>query len=173
MTSYFVTPNYVITTTNIGRSVDQTMITYNIQTSADMWVRNILGTYFYEYLLTKYNAQTLNADETTLVGSYIKNAVAWRTASEVVIDSSIQIRNKGATKQNGDFSYDADFAQLGFIIKNTQQKAQFYENRLSEYLWENRTLFPEFEDPENKDSSAKNTGCYSNGGNFQSGVNFI
>jgi hypothetical protein len=170
---YFVTPNYVITTTNIGRSVDQTIITPVIATSADMWVRSIMGTLFYQYLLIKYNAQTLNAAETVLVADYIKPAVAWRTASEVVIDSSIQIRNKGAQKQTGDYSNDADFAQLGFIAKNTQQKAMFYENRLSVWLYDNKGLFPEFEDPDNKDSSSKNTGCSGNGSNFQSGVNFM
>lgn len=170
---YFLTPNYVITTTNVGRSVDQTMITPVIATSADMWVRSIMGTEFYQYLLVEYNNQTLNASETILVSDYIKPAVAWRTASEVVIDSSIQIRNKGAQKQTGDYSNDADFSQLGYITKNTQQKAMFYENRLSVYLWENRDLFPEFMDPANKDSSAKKTGCYTTGSNFQSGINFM
>lgn len=173
MTNYFVTPNYVITTTNIGRSVDQTMITPVIATSCDMWIRNILGTYFYEYLLVKYNAQTLNPDETTLVGGYIKNSVAWRAASEVAIDASIQIRNKGSQVQQGDFSSDASMEQFGFIVKNTQAKAMFYENRLSKWLWDNKDLFPEFTSDLNKDSSAKKYDCDYNANHFQSGINFM
>jgi hypothetical protein len=39
-----------------------------------------------------------------LVQEYIKPAVAWRAASEVVVASSYQITNKGTQIQSGDFS---------------------------------------------------------------------
>jgi len=64
---YFITENYLKTQTPITANVDVTDVTPYIKTQSDMRVQPILGTYFYNYMLTGYNAQTLNNDEETLV----------------------------------------------------------------------------------------------------------
>jgi hypothetical protein len=171
-TIYFVTEAYLKSTTNVGQNVDMQNVTPLIQTAADMWVRSILGTYFYNYLLTGFNAQTLNADEIILVG-YIKPAVAWRTASDTVFNTSFQVKNKGVQTQSGDFSASPDFKSVSFIAHQTREKSEFYDNRLNEYLCENKALYPQFTSDLNRDSSCRKTYCEEKTSLFQSGITFI
>jgi hypothetical protein len=161
---YFVTETEIKTMTNVGRSVDTTQIIQYTRTSADMWVRSILGTYFYNHLLVIYNGlvspSVFTPAEQTLVDDYIKPAVMWRTAAEVVIAASYQLRNKGLQKNSGDFSQAPEFKETGFVDQHTEQKALFYENRLLQYLEKNgKTLFPEFASDLNNDSKAKPWDC--------------
>jgi hypothetical protein len=161
---YFITETEIKTTTNVGRSVDATQIMQYTRTASDMWVRSILGTFFYNHLLGIYNGlispSVFTSDEQDLVDNFIKPAVAWRTASEVVIAASYQLRNKGLQKNQGDFSTYPEFRETGFVDQHTEQKAQFYENRLLQFLEKNgKTLFPEFASTDNNDSKAKPWDC--------------
>jgi hypothetical protein len=64
---YFITETYLKTNTPITANVDVTDVTPYIATQAQLRVMPILGTVFYDDLLTKYNAQTLDPDEEILV----------------------------------------------------------------------------------------------------------
>ena len=142
-----------------------------IKTSADMRVRSILGTYFYKDLLTKFNAQTLNSNEVTLVEDYIKPAVAWRASSEAIIELSYQLKNKGIQTQSGDYSTSPEQSAVMFNYHHKADKAAFYENRLEQYLIDNKALFPVFTSQSNTDSVAK--GKCSSANLFNTNIHFI
>ena len=57
---YFITETYLKVNTPITANVDVTDVTPYIATQAALRVQPILGTTFYNYMLTQYNAQTLN-----------------------------------------------------------------------------------------------------------------
>jgi len=154
-TVYFTTTQWLRNNTNIGNSVDENVITPLVKTAADMFPRSILGTYFYNHLLSAYNAQTLNPDETTLVSDYLKPAIGWRTAADVAANSSLLLRNKGVQTQSGDFSTSAEFSAMSFLQRTNLEKAEFYDNRLFTYLVKNKNLFPQFLDEQNQDSTAR------------------
>lgn len=144
---YFITQNFLYTNTPIQANVDFKEILPLIKGSADMWTRNTLGTLFYNDLLTKYNAQTLSADETTLV-EYIQLSIAWRTAAESVLELSYQITNKGVQTQSGDYSVSLELKYQKYV-----DKAEFYENRMQSWLLTNKLLFSVFMDDNNKTDS--------------------
>lgn len=156
---YFVTPQYLIENTSVGNNVDATDLNYAVKTAADTFVRSYLGTYFYNDLLTKFNAQTLTGDEVTLVQDYIKNAVAWRAATEAVMNTTYSVRNKGVQQQSGDFSATPEFRVVPWIYDKTREKADFYDSRLRDYLVDNKNLFPNFTSTLNKDSVIKRQYC--------------
>jgi hypothetical protein len=141
---YFVTEQYLKQNTNVGANVDAAITTPSITVAADTYVRSIIGTPFYNYLLTEFNNQTLDADEVTLVQDYIKNAVAWRAASEIVVAASYQLKNKGIQTQSGDYSASPEYKALMFNVHHAADKASFYDNRLSEYLGSDKNKYPQF-----------------------------
>jgi hypothetical protein len=151
---YFITENYLKTQTPITANVDVNDVTPYIKTQSDMRVQPILGTYFYNHMLTGYNAQTLNNDEETLV-TYIQPVVAWRSAEDAVFGLSYQLKNKGIQQQFGDYSNAVTQNEVAFSMEHYGQKASFYEARLFRYLKENKDLFPEFISDLNKDSDIK------------------
>jgi hypothetical protein len=169
---YFVTKQDLEDNLPISGNADVNDYYFNVKTSADMFTRSILGTYFYNDLLVKYNAQTMNGDELNLL-SYIQMAIAWRTASESVITLSYQLKNKGIQTQSGDFSSNAEYKDLMFLVHHYSDKASFYDNRLFTYLVDNKDLYPVFLDNLNNDSTAKKSACNGSNNNFNSNILFI
>jgi hypothetical protein len=151
---YFITESYLKNNTPITRNVDITDVAPYIKPASDMRVQAILGTYFYEYLLTEYNAQNLSNDETTLVEK-IQPVVAWRAAEQAVFGLSYQLKNKGIQVQFGDYSQNVGQSEVAFVMAHYEQKANFYENRLINYILENKALFPQFTSTLNTDSDIK------------------
>lgn len=84
----------------------------------------ILGTTFYNDLLTKYNAQTLDPDEEDLV-AFIQPIIAWRAAEDAVFGLSLQLKNKGLQNQFGDNSSSVDRGTIAFSMEHYAQKAAF------------------------------------------------
>ena len=148
---YFVTENYLKSSTPITQNVSATDIMPFIKPSASGWMQNILGTYFFNHLLTAYNAQTLTTDEEALVQK-IQPAVAWRAVVDCVLGLTYQLKNKGLQKQNGDNSEAPEQAETTFVMRHYEQKAEFYESMVRKYLKMNKDLFPEYTSKLNKDS---------------------
>lgn len=151
---YFVTENYLKTQTPITANIDVNNIVPFIKTQSDMRIMPILGTYFYNYILTAYNDQTLTVDEEELV-TYIQPAIAWRSAEDAAFGLSYQLKNKGIQTQNGDYSNNVNQSEVNFVQDHYAQKASFYESRLWKYLDMNKDLFPNFISPLNRDSDIK------------------
>lgn len=151
---YFITETYIKTKTPITQNVDVNEITPFIATNSDMRIQPVLGTYFYNDLLTKYNAQTLSADETTLVGK-IQPCVAWYSAMDAVFALTYQLKNKGLQKQSGEYSESVTSEEVSMGIEYYESKAAFYLQRLKVYLKENKDLFANFTSTNNTDSDMK------------------
>jgi len=173
MATYFVTDVYLKDNTPVAENVDSLISGPQIKAAADGWARNILGTYFYNDLLAKFNAQTLNPTEITLVQDWLKPAIAWRACAEIVIAAGFQLTNKGTQTQSGDYSATPEYRAQMFVQHHYADRASFYENRLLEHLIEDGSLYPEFNDDQNKDSMARKACSNQKGSAFQSGINII
>ena len=151
---YFITENWLKVNTPITANIDAAKIFPFVQSQSDMRMQPILGTYFYKHLLTEYNAQTLNADETTLVEK-MQPAIAWRAVEDCVLGISYALKNKGIQQQSGDYSQPVTFQEIAYIQGVYSQKAEFYERRVIEWLKANKDLYPEFVSALNTDSDIK------------------
>jgi hypothetical protein len=159
MAIYFVTETYLEKSTPITANVDATDVTPWVQVNAENWVRKIIGTYFFNDLLTKYNNQSLSADEVILV-ELMKPAIAWRAASDAVFGLSYQLKNKGLQQQNGDYSTEVDLTEVQFAMKHYADKAGIYEAAIYTYLEDktNADLYPMFTNVLNVDSDIRKCG---------------
>ena len=151
---YFITESYLKNNTPITKNVDATDIAPYIRPASDMRVQSILGSYFYEYLLGVYNAQTASADETDLIEK-IQPVVAWRAAEQSAFGLSYQLKNKGIQQQFGDYSNAVTQNEVAFVMEHYGQMAAFYEKRLIAFILEYKDLFPNFTSLLNKDSDIK------------------
>ncbi len=151
---YFITETYIKENTILNQNVDVNDILPLVKNAADMWTRSTLGTYFYNIILDAYNQHTLTTDQVTLV-EFMQPSIAWRATADAVIELSYQIKNKGIQIQTGDFSASPEYKAIMWMSEHYTQKAEFYENRLGIYLWENKELYPDFLNVLNKDSILK------------------
>lgn len=165
---YFVTEQYLKQKTPITQNVSAGDVMPFVEPAASAWMQNILGTYFFNHLLTAYNAQSLNADELVLVAK-IQPAIAWRAASDCVLGLTYQLKNKGLQKQNGENSEAVEQSEVGFVMKHYTQKAEFYEALVRKFLKINRDDYPQFTSKQNKDSEL----APQNDDNFNSDILFV
>lgn len=152
--TYFVTENYLKNNTPITKNVDVNDVMPYVATQSRLRIAPILGKYFYDDILTKYNAQTLSADEETLV-EYIQPVIAWFSAEDAVFGLTYQLKNKGIQQQFGDYSQAVSQSDMSFIMDHYNQKAQIYEKDLIAWLIDNKDLFPNFTSANNKNSIIK------------------
>jgi hypothetical protein len=151
---YFITETYLKVNTPITANVDVTDVTPYIATQAALRIQPILGTTFYNYMLTQYNAQTLLPDEIDLV-EFIQPVIAWRSAEDAVFGLTYQLKNKGLQTQSGDYSASVSRNEVAFGMEHYAQKASFFEQRLIRWLLTNRALFPLFISTTNQDTDLR------------------
>lgn len=168
---YFITENYLKVNTPTTANINITEILPLVKGAADMWTQSTLGTYFYQYLLAKYNAQTLNSDEKILV-ALMQPSIAWRACADATIELSLQLKNKGVQTQSGDNSASAELKAVQFLNRHYAQKAEFYEQKMWEYLCKNKDLYPEFISKLNHNSTCLTACCSENKSKFNSQVFF-
>lgn len=150
---YFLTNQRLIDFTTVLGNVDVKLFAPLIPSAADMWIKPRTGSYFFNDLLTKYNAKTLDPKETELV-NLIQQSLMWRVASEVVLTSSSQITNKGPQEQNGMNSEASSITKIGMLTKHYGAKAEFYEARIVNFIWSNKDGLPTFTNKLNMDCNA-------------------
>ena len=151
---YFITENYLKTNTPITANVDVTDVFPYVATQAQLRVMPILGTTFYNHLLTAYNDQTLTPEEETLV-TFIQPVIAWRSAEDAVFGLTYQLKNKGLQQQSGDYSQPVTRSEVAFGMEHYAQKASFFEMRLIRYLIKNKSEYPIFTSHENRDTDLR------------------
>ena len=151
---YFITETYLKVNTPITANVDVTDVTPYIATQAALRVQPILGTTFYNYLLTQYNNTALNPDEINLV-EFIQPVIAWRSAEDAIFGLTYQLKNKGLQTQNGDYSASVSRNEVAFGMEHYAQKASFFEQRLIRWLLTNKNLFPLFISTANMDTDLR------------------
>lgn len=139
----FTSESYIKAYTPIGDNVDWDEIEPSANLVQDSWIQDVLGTNFYNHLQAEYNAQTLNANEIALM-NYIKPAQAYRVAEQCLPFINYQIKNKGVMTQTGDFAESTDLTGIKYLRNVLSNRAEFYVQRLSNYLCDNSALFPEY-----------------------------
>lgn len=170
---YFVTTNYLKSLTPTNNNVEDNEIVPVIKTSAEFKVKSYIGTYFFSDLLIKFNDQTLNAAEEILVQEFMKPAIAWRAASETILNTTYSLRNKGLQQSSGDFSNSPEFKIVSFMYHHYTDKADYYDRKLCDFLHENREDYPEFMSKLNSDPVVSKNGCDPNINTFNQSILFI
>ncbi len=160
-TIWFCTEQFLKNNGVITPNVDAGKITPLVQFASKSYVKPLIGSFFFQDLLDKYNLQTLSVDEETLVAK-MQYAICFRACAQAVITLSLVITNKGIQKQSDDNATFADLSEVKYMYENYIHQAKLYEDEMTQYLKDNKALYPVFLSNDNKDSIIKKS-C---GGDF-------
>jgi len=137
----FVSEAYLIDFTPLNGNIDAKELLPHLQYTELNYVREIVGKWLYDDLKAKFIAQTLNSDEITLV-SMLKETIAYRCAEQALPFLSMKIRNSGAVKLTGSNFQPATTADMKYLGQTLKQRAEYFEERINQYLCDNSDLFP-------------------------------
>jgi len=132
--------------TDINDSVDTALLKNAVRTAQDIEVQRILGTQLYQSILSQIDAGPTwtNSNYETLVNDYIQDFLLYAAYYEALEAIYIRPRNNGLlTPTGGENSIEVDRSLFNVKRQNTENKMQFYADRLSSYIAEEQALFPE------------------------------
>ena len=134
--------------TSINKNVDQDLIRAEILIAQDLHLQPILGTKFYDTLLTKITStgNTLNADETLLVNEYIAPFLIQKSYAEIIPFLWSRSMNRGIVSGDMENATSVDVETMKYLRGIQVQRADFYRQRLIDYLTigNGQSKFPDY-----------------------------
>ena len=143
----YISATRLKTDSALGGSVDDDLIMPYILLAQDMNILPVLGTELDNDLKAHIQAGTLgdNLNNKTLVETYIQPALVQFAFTQLVPYLRLRFVNNavvvmGATEQSSSASYD----DLRPVMDTATNAAEFYRQRLIDYLKNNTSLFPKY-----------------------------
>jgi len=130
--------------TDLNNNVDSELLKNAIREAQDIETQRILGTKLYEKILNDIKNNTLSGDYETLVLNWVQNALLYEAYYYALEDIYLRPRNNGLLiPQGGENSAAADGTWYNRKRQSVENKKQFYEERLTNYLIQKQGLYPE------------------------------
>lgn len=134
--------------TNINKNVDMDVLKAEIQIAQDIHLQTILGTKFYDHLLSQVSStgNTFNADELTLVNEYIAPFLIQKAYAEAIPHLHYRTMNRGIVEGDMESARSVDMDTMKYLRSIQNQRADFYMTRLQDYLLTGRgqNKFPDY-----------------------------
>ena len=129
---------------DINDSLDTAFIKNAIRTAQDIYLQRIIGTVLYNKLLSDVDADSLAGEYKTLVDDYIQDFLLYATYWESLEAIYIRPRNNGLLNATGGENSQSVGKDLYDVKRqSTQNKLQYYSERLTAYIIEKQNALPE------------------------------
>lgn len=142
--------------TSIDENVEgQELIPFAVQ-AQDIYIQDALGTTFYNHLRTAVSGSTATDDEKTLINEYIAPTLANYTLYLALPSLNYKVRNKALLSPSSEESINVGLEEVKYLREATEATAEFYAQRLIDYLCVNESLFPTYQNPNVDDGMLPN-----------------
>tara|TARA_R110000824_G_scaffold331474_1_gene518146 strand:+ start:588 stop:1175 length:588 start_codon:yes stop_codon:yes gene_type:complete len=144
-TGLFISTKRLKDQTPLTGSVDDKLLVPMIKLAQDKHILTALGTDLYDELLNLIILNyTMTADQLTLIQEYIQPCLVQYSFAESLPTLRVRFVNHATTIMSSEQSTAASYEDLKPIMNAAINNAQFYRQRLVDYLCENSTLFPKY-----------------------------
>jgi hypothetical protein len=150
----------------VGDNVDSKIIVPVIEEVQDLYIHPILGTELYEDLKARVNAGTVASGSpvyTTLLEEYIIPCMIRYVEAEIQDVNTYRLANKGTQVKSADKSKPASMSDLITIAENRRNKAEWYAQRITDYLAANQVTYTKYNTQTRTDAIYPNDTSYSSG----------
>jgi len=129
---------------SINENVSVEILLPAIQISQDIGLQTLLGTKFLDHIKNAVSGSTLTSAETLLLDEYIAPYLIHRGYWEVLPDIFMKARNKGLQIGLSEQSQAASVGEMRYMRSIQQNRFEFYQTRLMEYIKNNRGDYPKY-----------------------------
>ena len=130
----------------VNGNVDSQYILPAIQYAQDEGLQPLLGTRLYRTLcaLVENNQIQENEAYKELLDVYITPYLINKVMADIQVPVSFKIRNQGIIQNTGDNTYVPQIKDIQYVQQYYNNKADFYANRLSDFLCANVNTYKEY-----------------------------
>lgn len=159
----FINEDYVKAYSHIDGSVDSNDILPSIIQAQDSQIQPLLGTDLYNELKKKVSLNVVEGDYETLLNDYVQMTTLKWTLVHFYPYLNQKIANGTIGSRNVESISPSSLSDVQSMIAIERTNAQFYSERLIEYLQNNGSLFSEYNSNSGADIIPE-TQTYSEGG---------
>lgn len=138
----FLDVNYIYRYTIIETNVDADLINKFIWKAQDLNIQNAIGQNLYTALIN--DCCTFTDPRLTLVRDYIQPCQAEWTVYHALPFINYRLTNKAVSLKNSDNSNPSTTDEIKWLRDQVRNNAEFYTERLKDYIKNNPTSFPEY-----------------------------
>ena len=143
-TTFIISETKLRDFTDLNNNVDSLFLKNAVRVAQDLEIQRITGSKLYRKILSDIDAGTLTGVYATLVNDYIVDALLYWAYYYALEDLYIRPRNNGVLRATGgENSEGVDLNIFNVKRQSQKNKAEWYSEKLSEYLIENTNTFPE------------------------------
>lgn len=128
----------------VSNNVDGKYIQNAIKTAQDISLQPIIGSKMFRKLAQMIQDNALTELYSNLLTEYIQPILVNSVMSDLVLQLTYKFRNMGSVQTTDTNLVLPSLKDLQYIREDYNLKAQFYMNRLSDYLEANCTKFKEY-----------------------------
>lgn len=128
----------------VSNNVDGKYIQNAIRTAQDISLQPIIGQKLFERLCEGISDDNLTELETELIKTYIQPILLNAVMSDLVLQLTFKFRNMGTVQTTDTNIIVPSLKDLQYIREDYNLKAQFYMNRLSDFLEANCSKFEQY-----------------------------
>jgi len=147
MAVLFVNEDKLKSSTAINYNVDTAFLLPFLKIAQDKHLQIILGTKLYDKLqddIAGVDGATLTGVYKILVDDYIQDAIIHYALVEALPFISFQIKNGSITQKNSENGTAATRQDVDYLVQKERDSAEFYGQRIVEYLCNDSGSFPEY-----------------------------
>lgn len=138
--------------TDINNALDVDLISSVIREAQIIHITRLLGSKLYDKVIDEIDAGTLSGNYKTLVDDYVQDALIYWAYYEALETIYLRPRNAGLVKPTGgENNIDADIALYDKKRQSIKNKAEYFSERLVDFLCYNNNLYPEYGQETNDD----------------------
>jgi hypothetical protein len=143
--------------TTINGNVDVELLLPYIKVAQDIHIHQLLGTDLYDKIQADITADTLLGVYKTLVDTYIQPVLIHYSLYECLPFLSYKIMNKDIVRKISETSSAASLEDIKYLRNIVKDTAEYYSERLVDYIKDNTTLYPEYNTNTGSDLPPKET----------------
>jgi hypothetical protein len=144
---YLISTTYLKTNTPLNENLDDKLLKSAIKEAQEIYIRDVIGSGIYDELQSEAYNGTLTALNTTLIDSYIAPCLKYYTLVESMLPLTFKFMNKSVASRNSENATPITTDELTMIEQRYRDKAEYYAERLRDYLKENPTDYPKYLNP--------------------------
>ena len=133
--------------TNLDENVRVEEITPFIIQAQDIYIQDQLGTLFYNRIKDGIIANDLNANEAAFLQDYIGPTIMQYALYLMMPGLKYKLSDKGVLSGSSENATQSTLDELKYLRQSTLDTAEFYAERLREYLLDNPGIFPQYTNP--------------------------
>ena len=140
----FISENKLKDSTAIGGNVDVEFMLPYIKVAQKKYIETKLGTDLFEAIQTKISTGNLTGHYKTLIDDYVSDALVHWSFYECIPFLRYKVMNNNIVQKTSENSQNLTREEAQDLREEVRNTAEFYTNRLVEYIRDNTDVLPEY-----------------------------